>query len=502
MMYEILIVDDSVLDIDCITFLIKKHALPLGITTAANGLEALRLMKTADKYYDILFTDIKMPLMDGLELSQEARKLSPQTKIIIFSGYNDFEYAKTAITLGVHNYLLKPIVPADFVATINKLIHTLEGERRQEERMQKYSTLVKDHLLWLVTNTAELWPDYTDMLENYSHLMLLEFNNEFFNGDGLDFQSHLEEFLPFPCDYLNLYPTRSLLFIRSGSAGRNQEEAPLLSIAHSIGKLARERYHQKCYITFDALGDLYSIHRVYQNLENKMERRFFFPDQEVFLPDYPGQPLTSPEYISIDLLSDDIRLQDYHSLELHLQEIFDYLKNHNIHSLIYVKYCFVEIMKKILNALPSASRPGINTLVEQVYSSVNIQELISMTLKLSRQLSEEAQEDKNTVKIERIKQYIYQNYSTPLSLEEISSFFYISPNYLCSVFKKETGCNLIKFINDYRLKCARNLLISTEMKIHMIAEAVGFKNTSYFCQCFRNCYGKSPENFRLEEAQA
>ena len=156
MMYEILIVDDSVLDIDCITFLIKKHELPLGITTAANGLEALRLMKTAGKHYDILFTDIKMPLMDGLELSQEVRKLSPQTKIIIFSGYNDFEYAKTAITLGVHNYLLKPIVPADFVATINKLIHTLEGERRQEERIQKYSTLVKDHLLWLVTNTAEL----------------------------------------------------------------------------------------------------------------------------------------------------------------------------------------------------------------------------------------------------------------------------------------------------------------------------------------------------------
>lgn len=79
--------------------------------------------------------------------------------------------------------------------------------------------------------------------------------------------------------------------------------------------------------------------------------------------------------------------------------------------------------------------------------------------------------------------------------------FYISPNYLCSVFKKETGCNLIKFINDYRLQRARQLLLTTEMKVHMIAETVGFKNTSYFCQRFRDYYGESPESCRQKETR-
>ena len=72
-MYEILIVDDSVLDIDCILFLIDKYKLPLHATTAVNGQEALRQLQAGERHFDILFTDIKMPLMDGLELSRETR---------------------------------------------------------------------------------------------------------------------------------------------------------------------------------------------------------------------------------------------------------------------------------------------------------------------------------------------------------------------------------------------------------------------------------------------
>lgn len=105
------------------------------------------------------------------------------------------------------------------------------------------------------------------------------------------------------------------------------------------------------------------------------------------------------------------------------------------------------------------------------------------------------------MKIEQIKQYIYRNYAMPLTLDEIAAAFYLSPNYLCSIFKKETGCNLIKFINDYRLQRARVLLTTTGMKVHMIAETVGFKNTSYFCQRFRDYYGESPESCRQKETR-
>lgn len=254
-MYQILIVDDSVFDIDCITFLIKQHNLPLEVRTAVNGLDALKLFQNPDIHFDILFTDIRMPFLDGLGLAREVRVLSPETRLIIFSGFNDFEYAKTAITIGVEDYLVKPIVPDEFVSVMNRVIHAVEESR----------------------------------------------------------------------------------------------------------------------------------------------------------------------------LLNQVRLNS------------DRISN------------------------PGSEEPG------------------------------------SYLKSDKIKQYIYRNFAQPLSLNDIAGHFYISPNYLCSVFKKETGYNLMKFINEYRLKQAAKLLLETEMKVNKIAELVGFPTPSYFSQRFRDYYGQSPENYRQKE---
>ena len=111
-MYRILVVDDEKMERECIRFLIEESGLDLEISEAGDGREAmdvLRWMQGAD----ILFTDVQMPLMDGLELIREAEAEFPDMKIIIFSSYADFEYARTALTLAVVNYILKPVVPQE-----------------------------------------------------------------------------------------------------------------------------------------------------------------------------------------------------------------------------------------------------------------------------------------------------------------------------------------------------------------------------------------------------
>lgn len=142
-MYQILVVDDSVLDVDCITFLIKKYKLPLEVTTAVNGQDALELFFKPENHYDILFTDIRMPFLDGLGLSKEVRKLSPNTRIIIFSGFNDFEYAKTAITIGVEDYLMKPIIPDEFVSVMTRVINSVEETNRQLRTRRSEAKILK-----------------------------------------------------------------------------------------------------------------------------------------------------------------------------------------------------------------------------------------------------------------------------------------------------------------------------------------------------------------------
>lgn len=106
-MIKILIVDDEKIERNGIKFLLKQMNLELEIFEAVNGLKALDVLK--EEKIDILLTDIKMPFMDGIELIQEVVKSWKDIKIIIFSGYGEFEYARMAMKSGVSNYILKPV---------------------------------------------------------------------------------------------------------------------------------------------------------------------------------------------------------------------------------------------------------------------------------------------------------------------------------------------------------------------------------------------------------
>lgn len=126
-MYRILIVDDEKNERECILYLLKNHRFPLEIREAEDGVEALKILKNWTAH--ILFTDVQMPRMDGLELIRAALKQYPDIRLVIFSGYADFAYAKTAISLGVENYILKPVVPEEFAKTISSLIGQLDAEQ-------------------------------------------------------------------------------------------------------------------------------------------------------------------------------------------------------------------------------------------------------------------------------------------------------------------------------------------------------------------------------------
>ena len=126
-MIHTLIADDSKTELDVLLFLIQKNSLPLDAVTASNGEEALEELKK--ERFDLLITDIRMPFLDGLSLAGEALRLYPYIKIVISSGYQDFSYAKTAISLGVKEYLLKPVNPEEFTELILQLTKQIEKEQ-------------------------------------------------------------------------------------------------------------------------------------------------------------------------------------------------------------------------------------------------------------------------------------------------------------------------------------------------------------------------------------
>ena len=131
-MYRILIVDDEKIERTGIRFLLGQLGKDFEIEEAVNGREAMAWLETNSA--DILFTDVKMPFMNGIELLEQLSGKHPNMKRVVVSGYGEFEYARQAMRFGVAEYILKPVDPADFKVTVEKLLHSLEGSRKEENR--------------------------------------------------------------------------------------------------------------------------------------------------------------------------------------------------------------------------------------------------------------------------------------------------------------------------------------------------------------------------------
>ena len=133
-MWKVIIADDEKLICRLVQALVDWNSLGMEIVgTAENGPEALEFVKNLKP--DILITDIRMPGCDGLELIKQTRSLSPDMEIVIISGYAHFEYAQTAISYGVGNYLLKPIKQNELLETLTKIAKRLENRQNNLESM-------------------------------------------------------------------------------------------------------------------------------------------------------------------------------------------------------------------------------------------------------------------------------------------------------------------------------------------------------------------------------
>ena len=144
-MYRVLVVDDEKLEREGIRFLLSMEEGEWEIYEAANGKLALNELRSHK--IDLMLTDIKMPHMDGLELSKKAREEYPGLEIIIFSGYGDFSFAQEAIRDGVTDYVLKPVDPDRFHETIQKIQAEITSRKDKEQQSMKEKSFLQQYFL-------------------------------------------------------------------------------------------------------------------------------------------------------------------------------------------------------------------------------------------------------------------------------------------------------------------------------------------------------------------
>ncbi len=501
-MYNILIVDDEKIERNGIKFLISEMGIQLNIIEASNGKIALE--KLAQNDIDILLTDVKMPFMDGLELTKKAKELYDSLKVVIFSGHNEFEYAKLAVKMGVSDYILKPVAPNEFKATITKVLSEISDEKQEKEIKQKSMSYMREHLLYLYVNGTddeELQRRASGILDmnflyNYKRVMLLEFNHDFFGRICTDFGKEIQSCSDVNFMYLNLNQQQALLFFEDAKA------EVFLEIAEKICEKVNKVFSDTLYIAISKEIDKdTNMQKEIEELESLMDNKFYYTDKYIFTVD--NQIRREDEDAEDDdsilkQMRQDIKLKDIVRLRRNFEIMCNKYMSKTTLSQVYIKFIFSNLLKEIYDALPSKSDKELNEEIELLYKSTDLKNIMIILEFNIGKLEKEFQVNPTTQhkEIEDIKKYIYNNYGSEIGVEQLAERVYLAPSYLSSLFKKETGQNLSKFIKAYRMEKAKEMLSETNMKIVNISDKVGYSNVSYFCQSFREYYGVSPQKYR------
>jgi Response regulator containing CheY-like receiver domain and AraC-type DNA-binding domain len=497
-MLTILIVDDERIERRGICFLLKQRVEEFDILEAPNGKAACEILEK--RSVDILFTDVKMPFMDGIELVGKARELNEQIEMVIFSGYGEFEYARQAMKAGVVSYVLKPVDPEEFHSTMDRLLKTIGNRRKQERKNIENQNFLNQYFLgkYIYQGNSDFLKRISDKVDisdwnQIQGLILIESVNNFFEKWEREFIERLLEEVKQKLLFLNL--------------GQNQELCVLYSrcdqfvLAQHITEWMNKSFEGEFYVAAGhPIRKLDEIPGVFRELELLMGNKFYQKDRHLFLPGKTLEESNTEQFLDdiLNRMIENIQLEDI----LHLWENFRILQSSvgdlRRYSQIYTKFMFANLVKEFFS---HRHGEGVEQAVQQIYGFQSIQEVMKFLKSLIVDM-EHHLEDKGSVsrnEVARAKSYIYEHYSEDISVETLADLVYLSPGYFSYIFKKEIGENVSRFIREYRMEKAKELLSGTNKKIIHICKEIGFSNVSYFCKSFREYCGCSPEQYRKGE---
>ena len=499
-MYHVLIVDDEKIEREGIKFLLSVEEGDWKIFEASNGKQALNILRS--ERIDLLLTDIKMPHMDGLELSKKAKEENEKLQIVIFSGYNDFSFAQEAIRYGVQEYVLKPVDPEVFTETIRKVEKEIEKNKTRQIRDMKEQNFLQQYFLqnYIYTGKKEILEKAGDMIDlekwNQWHCaILIETGTAFFDNAQETIPDELQKELRRVFFYLNLNAIQSLILF-------NDVYCDYLLVAKHICDYLKRKYPISFHLSVSRKFEgCEALPEILTELEQQMEERFYHPEKHIFTNEDENFISTDQSVQDSQLMqriSEDISRKDTKQLWVHFRCLADKYKSGNQFSAMYIRFVFSNVIQALFEETQFLEERRLDKEIDRLYACSDMAEILKVTEENIREYEEflERSMKESRNEVSAVKNYIYQHYGEELNLEMLADKVYLSSGYLSFIFKKETGMNLNRFIRVFRMEKAKELLCSTNMKVAQVSEEVGFANVSYFCRSFREYYGSSPESYR------
>ena len=497
---NILIADDEKIEREGIRYLLSLEKGERRIFEAANGKQAMQILRTEN--IDMILTDIKMPVMDGLGLARRAKELFPEIRIVIFSGYNDFTFAQEAIRYGVTDYILKPVDPDNFHEIIEKAEKNMRERQAEENREIRRQNFLQQYFLqnYLYSGKKEILEKAGEFVDldkwnGWHCAILIETDTAFFDTAEENFPGELQKELRRVFFYLNLNERQSLLLFQD-------VYCDYLLVANHLYTFLKRNYMVRIYLSVSRKFDgCECLPEILGQLEQQMEEKFYHPEKHIFSCEEEELKMAAGEVQDsqlMQMISEDISRKDTEQLWKHFECLKEKYSSNTQFSAMYIKFVFSNVIQELFQENQFADEHRLEQEIDRLYSCGNIMDILKVTEDNIREyekfLERSMSESRNEVAA--VKNYIYQHYGEDLNLEMLAEKVYLSSGYLSFIFKKETGMNLNRFIKVFRMEKAGEFLHDTNMKVAQISEKVGFANVSYFCRSFREYYGCSPESYR------
>ena len=496
--FRILLVDDDHNERDGLRFLIEREKYPLQIIEASNGKRALEIIR--QEPIDILLADIRMPYMDGLELSAIVHDEFPETKIIIFSAYGEFEYAKKAMEAKAVNYLLKPIDVQEFLKVISSTMAKCREDKilaeQRKQRMQADKTL---RWINLLTGKQSMTVETFDVLKKQGYpigdkitLIHMETQGDFFSVSESEVMDCLTDYVQGRYVYVNMYPNSSYVVLFG-----DRSRVELQQVCEHLNTCAEET--EIAFFVDDVPFDLNDLAQRVRKIEDIRRQMFIWNAETVFLSDL--SELMDNGFSDVEMLwgqtTRAILSRNKTIILSHVNDLLDSMASHNLLSTAYIHHIFCDLLGKVYTEYGYSNNQRMLNAVHQLGRCRSKQELmvlISSAVDDVRQITARKQ-DVSAV-VNKVKTLIRSRYNEDISLDLLADEVGFAPAYLSYVFKKETGENIIKFLTDYRMEKAKQLLDEGTLKIVQIAKQCGYDNQSYFNRLFKNAYGMTPKQYR------
>lgn len=542
-MLKIFLAEDEVVVRETIKRMIPWEELGFELVgEAADGEMALPLLIRQQP--DLLITDIKMPFMDGLTLARLAKKEIPGLKVVILSGYDDFNYAKQAIGIGVEDYLLKPITKNALIERLSEIRSRYEHEKTQKEYYEKFQREMqayeknssRDFFEALVGGSMDMMEVYKraeklglDIVAEAYNVLIFTMNcDEDFSGQRDEYSSWEAESLELLENFFAGHSSAMLFRSNIFSYGvllkgqRETIEENTRACVDEIRKiLSRQDGRREWFLAVGQSVDrLSQIQKSYHTASRAFSQRYLYDENilyydEMETMEHPGGQAETEDNaylqkVDVNALNPAI-LQKFLSNGLQ-EETENFVKNYfyaigqePMESLVFRNYVILNVRFSVISFIKGLGcdtneMESADTEEVLAESGKNMESAIAYAKKMISQaieIRDQNSGNKNRSILKTAVDFIDSHYmDEEISLNTVANVANVSSNHFSALFSQNMGQTFIEYLTTLRMNKAKELLRCTGMRSSEIAGEIGYKDAHYFSYLFKKTQGMTPSDYR------